>query len=427
MSLKIKYENRMVEPACIFRFIRRSSLKTKKYFSFPFMVLSSLFVVFSTHSTINAQEEKNWVLSGYIKNLQSVSIVKDELQQKQLFTDNLLHNRLNFKWFIDDNWTFKADARTRILYGETTRLNNFALNGEYAKQIDAASNDIIDLSAILINENAVVMHTVIDRLYLEWVKGNWEIRAGRQRINWGINTIWNPNDIFNAYSFTDFDYEERPGSDALRVQYYTGVASSIEFATKFIWDQEDAVAALLWKFNQWNYDFQLLSAYAEEDFVFGGGWAGSIKDVGFKGEWSWFTPLFDEDESDSFSATLSFDYTLKKGTFLSTGFLYNSNGQTAGSITQLFAFELSAKNLYPYQYTVFFSVGQPITPILNSSLAFIYSPSEAHPIFLNPVLTYSIKENWDIDLVGQLIFNEEVGQGYASPLQAIFGRLKFSF
>ena len=37
-----------------------------------------------------------------------------------------------------------------------------------------------------------------------------------------MNLVWNPNDLFNAFSFVDFDYEERPGSDALRIQKYTG-------------------------------------------------------------------------------------------------------------------------------------------------------------------------------------------------------------
>ena len=106
---------------------------------------------------------------------------------------------------------------------------------------------------------------MLDRLYLDYVKGNLEVRLGRQRVNWGINTVWNPNDIFNAFTFTDFDYEERPGSDALRVKYYTGFASSIEIAVKAFDRKEDAVGGILWKFNKWNYDFQALVGIMQED------------------------------------------------------------------------------------------------------------------------------------------------------------------
>jgi hypothetical protein len=64
---------------------------------------------------------------------------------------------------------------------------------------------------------------------------------------------------------------------------------------------------------------------------------------------------------------------------------------------------------------------------MNGNLAFIYSPSEAQALFINPTFTYSIKENWDVDFVGQLAFNDEGELGYRSPVQALFLRFKFSF
>ena len=61
----------------------------------------------------------------------------------------------------------------------------------------------------------------------------WELTLGRQRINWGVNLAFNPNDLFNAYSLIDFDYQERPGSDAIRFQYFTNELSSFETAVQF--------------------------------------------------------------------------------------------------------------------------------------------------------------------------------------------------
>ncbi|MCB0557706.1 MAG: hypothetical protein KDD09_02100, partial [Phaeodactylibacter sp.] len=141
--------------------------------------------------------------------------------------DNLIHNRLNFRWMINDELKLRTDLRTRVFYGDLVRANP-----NYGDAIDNVNNDYFDLSLVLLDENAWVVQSMIDRLYLEYFKGNWEVRLGRQRINWGISTVWNPNDIFNAFSFTDFDYEERPGSDALRVKYYTGFASSVELAVR---------------------------------------------------------------------------------------------------------------------------------------------------------------------------------------------------
>ena len=85
---------------------------------------------------------------------------------------------------------------------------------------------------ILEDFDQMVFHIMIDRLYLQWNDDSWQFKVGRQRINWGVNLAWNPNDIFNAYSLYDFDYEERPGTDALRFQKFIGYAGGYEIAIK---------------------------------------------------------------------------------------------------------------------------------------------------------------------------------------------------
>ncbi len=376
------------------------------------ILLFSLLCYFS-----NAQgEQKNWTLNGYVKNLQSLFILS---QQNQALQDNLLHNRLNFKWYANDNWTLTVEARNRLFWGDQARLSG---GKPFINSLDVA-NDFFDLSIGTANAQGLAAHSMIDRLYWEYVKDKWEIRLGRQRINWGINTIWNPNDIFNAYNFTDFDYEERPGSDALRVRYYTGFASSIELAVKAFDKQEDAVAALLWKFNKGNYDFQILSGIVEEQLALGGGWAGNIGNASFKGEFTYFTPI--DSSGQAFVATLSSDYSFSNQLYISGGFLFNSNGSTNSSFLDLFTTELSAQNLYPYKYTLFVQGLYPVSPLVNAGLSLLYSPSETNALFLNPTLTYSIKENWDMDFVGQLIFAKTTS--YNSPVQVLFLRTKWSF
>ncbi|MCK7542259.1 MAG: hypothetical protein MZV63_70990 [Marinilabiliales bacterium] len=67
-----------------------------------------------------------------------------------------------------------------------------------------------------------VLNTFIDRASVDFTAGTLQVSAGRQRINWSQALVWNPNDIFNTYSSFDFDYMERPGSDAVRVDLLTG-------------------------------------------------------------------------------------------------------------------------------------------------------------------------------------------------------------
>lgn len=374
----------------------------------------------SAQLSVEEEKPKNWTLSGYIKNLQTLIFFNNPSPIEDIFLqDNLVHNRLNFEWFPNENFTFHADLRSRIFFGDIVRSNP-----DYANLVNDANNDVLDLSVVLLDRNNFVIHSMLDRLYMEYVKNNWEIRLGRQRVNWGINTVWNPNDIFNAFAFTDFDYEERPGSDALRVKYYTGFASSIEIAVKAFDNFDEAVIAGLWKFNKWNYDFQVLTGLVGRDLALGGGWAGNIKNASFKGEFTYFLPL-EEEGQEAFAMTLGYDYSFSNSLYLSTGYLYNSLGTTTGSISNLFSFQLSAKNLYPYKHATFLQLGYPISPLLSSGVAIIYSPVEAHALFFNPTLTYSITQNWDMDFVGQLVFNDD--GGYTSPIQALFFRLKYSY
>ena len=85
----------------------------------------------------------------------------------------------------------------------------------------------------LVDNSNVVLSVIADRFYYQFAAEKLELRLGRQRINWGINTTWNPNDIFNSYNIYDFDYEEREGSDAIRLKYFPNYQSSLDLAYKF--------------------------------------------------------------------------------------------------------------------------------------------------------------------------------------------------
>lgn len=385
-----------------------------------FLFLIQFFLI-----TAQEQKTKNWILNGYVKNLQSVIFFDNNpalgIPQSITFKDNLIHNRLNFKWFLNDKLNLKADLRTRVFWGDQVQFSEL-LGVSYAESLEDA-NDILDLSIEGSSMKGLAFQSMLDRFYLEYMSEKWEIRLGRQRINWGISTFWNPNDIFNAFTFTDFDYAERPGSDALRVRYFLNYASSIEIAVKAFDNFDEAVIAVLWKFNKSNYDFQVLAGLMERDLVLGLGWAGNLKDAGFKGEISYFYSL-EEEIDNSFGANFGIDYMFSNSLYLNGGFLFNSNGESRSG-SEILLFELSAKNLYPYKWTIYSQALYPFTQLINGGLAILYSPGDLHALFVNPTLTYSISENWDFDMIGQIIFDKS--DKYKSPLQAIFLRTKFSF
>jgi len=389
-----------------------------------------IFFVFASQTIFGQMEElSKWQFSGYQKFLNTSIFLPSENaplpfpSEQFLLNDNLLHNRLKVKYFPSENWTINAELRSRIFWGDQVRFG-MLLEGDYLEPINAGSDDFFDWSIGLQDSSGYALHTTLDRFFAEYSKGDWEIRLGRQRINWGIATTWNPNDIFNAYNFIDFDYEERPGSDALRIKRYLGFASSIEVAVNAFDSLEEATAAVLTKFHSGSYDFQILTGILNENTVLGLGWAGNLGNTSFKGEGSWFRSL-KSNRQNVFAFTIGIDYTFASQLYINSSFLFNSAGSSNDTNTDLFSFQLSALNLYPYKYSFLNQYGYPISPLLNAGIIIVYSPNQSHPTFINPALTVSIAQNWDLDLIGQLFFQKETK--YQAAVKAGYLRMKWSF
>lgn len=153
---------------------------------------------------------KKLTISGYVKDLQTLSFDKDF---KELITGNLIHNRLNIKWKPSERITAASEIRNRLYWGEEVKLTpGFA-------SLLRNDNEKANLQKAWIKNKSLVLHSNVERLYFDYQDNELNVRIGRQRINWGIATTWNPNDIFNVYNFLDFDYEERPGVDGGKFKY----------------------------------------------------------------------------------------------------------------------------------------------------------------------------------------------------------------
>lgn len=367
-------------------------------------------------------QDSNLSFDGYVKDLYmfySPSVPFPGTDMTYLSTD-IIHNRLNFKWYTSKKITTVVEMRNRIFFGNL--IKNFP---EYQSSINV-DNGLVNMSWITAQGSGWFMHSIFDRAYVDYTSGKWEVRAGRQRVNWGVNLVWNPNDIFNTFSYFDFDYEERPGTDAVRVMYYPGTTSSAELVYKPAHDSIAQSLAGLYHFSKWNYDFQFLTGQAGDDWVFGGGWSGDIYGAGFRGEISHFEPLKSTSKRVTV-ASVSADYTFKNSLYLHGSVLYTSNGTTgkAGGMDLLLNPQLSAKQLSLARYSLFGQVSMPITPLFTGSVSGILNPSDGSWYF-GPVLTYSLSNNLELMLTGQLFFGAP-GTEFGDIGQLAFGRLKWSF
>jgi hypothetical protein len=332
--------------------------------------------------------KKHLELSGYLKFMQTFNGNSDGT----IYDQSLWHNRINTKLF---NYSekggseFYVEVRNRIFYGEGIRRNSLLSD---ALDLDQGN---MDLSFVIGKESSFLYSVIFDRLWYKGYYKDWEWSFGRQRINWGINTYWNANDIFNAFTFTDFDYEERPGSDAVRVQKYFSNGSDIELAASLDFDAS-LVLATKYSVNLWNYDFQFIGGVYHDDLVFGGGWAGGIKKWGFKGEANYFLNSYNKDLSTG-SISMSGEYLLKNNSFFGLGGLYSSNGiaNEVDISTSLLVFQTSAKALMPTRWSAMATLGGEINGLTNYALVIVFMPGINYALLM-PSISRSVAQNIDL-------------------------------
>ncbi len=361
------------------------------------------------------ENERNFRFRGYLKEMPSLEFnnINDDIH-----FNNIVHNRLNFSYEHNRNLNFVFEVRNRLLTGNM-------VNDYNALMIESLKNDngFFDASFVPLSGDKYIWHLNPDRFYIDWRNNNWQVRLGRQRINWGINTVSNPNDLFNNYSFFDFDYEERPGADALRIQHYTGDMSRLEFALSPGRELEKSVAAMMYAFNTNAYDIQLVAGYYRERTALGAGWAGNIKTSGFKGEATLFNSI-DKMDSMTIVAAVSFDHLFGNGIYGFVEMLYNG-GHTANTANLLMMTEpMTADNIFISKYAITGSVMYPISPILSASAAAMYMP-DMDAWYVMPSLSWSVASNFDLQLLMQVFQLENE----ASRLRAAnaYLQLKWSF
>lgn len=369
---------------------------------------------------LRAQISDDIDISGYLQGMPVwINAELPEPIGEDSFWEYRLQNRLNVRWYMSSDFTFNWQMRTRFFAGDLVNEIPF-----YAQAIDV-DDGYFDLSWMMVEQDSWLLHYIPDRLNVEWDRNDWRITAGRQRINWGINTVTNPNDLFNIYSFYDFDYPERPGTDAIRIQHFIDWASRVEVAFRPAKDMRNSVAAGMYAFNTSGYDIQLITGYYQNRWTVGGGWAGSIDQTGFKGELMVFVDAEKENGSreNNLVAAISADHMFDNSLFLIVEALYNKEGGRDDFL--LLGEPLSADNPSFSRYQLTTQVNYPISPIVNGSLAGIYYPDE-DAVFISPSITWSVTQNTDFNILTQLFVGSD-DSAFSNAGNVVAASLKWNF
>lgn len=395
-----------------------SPRKAASYWQSGFLLGLIGFLLLPTHVSLAQQRESfNVDISGYVKELGQLSV---DNAFSTVHYDNILHHRLESDWTLSRHLEFQADLRTRLISGYSIR------HTPGVKSIYERDPNYFDLTKVWFTTDNSLMHSNIDRLHLSYVNGPWEVHAGRQRVNWGRTFVWNPNDLFNNYAFLDFDYEERPGVDALTAQYNWSYASRVEVGYRLADSWEQSVLAGMVRTSWGEYDVQFTGGHYLDYLTVGTGWSGYLGDTGFKGEVSYFHPedhFFDN--SGHFTATTGLDYMLQNGVYLQGELLYNGGYNRRQNPLVTLLRPPSADNLFIAKSGFFATGAYQFHPLVNGNLGVLGS-FDRSIIIVIPQISVSVTENIDFLLLSQLLKGSVFNQQIETP-NVFYFRIKWSY
>ena len=366
------------------------------------------------------EPEKDWDLNGYVKYMATGNFLDDQSNS----LDHLIHQRFNFEYRFSDTLRFNAGMRNRLLFGDTAETPGFG-------ELVAFDPGYMDLSTNWLDKKGAVGNSQFDRLYVTWQTPDWLVRTGRFRINWGMSTLWNPNDIFNSYSIYDFDYEERAGTDAVMVSRKLGFASSLDLV--YSPSRESALESYATRYllNYRGWDVQVLAGKSRLDWVVGGGFAGDIRGAGFRGEISWFEPEGDswqgEELESSSVATVEADYSFggKRNWMARATVLHISNPQDPASALVFLNLPLTARTLSFTQLSWYADASFDISALSRMTFSATYYDDGSY--FFGASNSYSLSDDWQMLTVLQRFDGSSDSFFGQTPATLLYWQIRWSF
>jgi len=349
---------------------------------------------------------------------------------------NTAQVRLNLFWYGPAGFSASVQARNLLIYQKNTKQSR-----EFIEPL-MTSSYYFDLKKNWIDEDDWYAFTEIDRLYLDWVYEDVEVLLGRQRIAWGTCLVWNPTDFFNPFDILDFDYEERPGTDAIHAQYYTGPLSQFNVAMTPGRTKYDVIYAGRYLLNYQNYDVSFIAGWLKNSPRMAVNWAGEIWDGGFRGEILYTDPdiryttvnlnpsgwddfYVEKYVTDPYMTfALSYDYTFPNSFYIHTEYIYNGLGTTESAAYRRLDI-LNTGELIPSRQSIYQEFAYQVSPLLRGSFFVILNPNDLSWIAA-PSIQYSLANNWEVFF---LAFPSKGDQGdeYGNFPTQYFARVKWSF
>ncbi|MDK2909809.1 MAG: hypothetical protein PWR20_1376 [Bacteroidales bacterium] len=336
------------------------------------------------------------------------------------FSDQTLENRLELKWDVVPWLRLVAQARNRFIYGDfVENIPNYA-------SLISGTNEFVDLSFLWAEGRSFIGHTEFDRLFAQVNVSRFELTLGRQRVNWGIDLVWNPNDLFNTFSYLNLEYPECPGTDAVSMKIYTSSLSYVEAVYQPQKTADSSAYGIRYRGNFTHSDFQALAARMAGYDVLGGGLSSELGQFAIRSEVSYFR-AHKSNEKSGWVATLSADRSLGSNSFVQFGVLFNAFGSS--DIYEPFSLiEPQAQNpmmLSRGKINLFVGANTTMATLFTPSIALLGNPSDGSAVVI-PGLSYSASDNLTLALTAMLLTGDRTDE-YPNIGQLAYLKVQWNF
>lgn len=276
-------------------------------------------------------------------------------------------------------------------------------------------------------EDAMVMQGRTDRLALSTDVGPLTLSVGRQPISLGNGLAFTPLDLISPFFPTTVDQEYKPGVDSVTAELFFGMSTQISAIAAYVhpdpladaedWAVEGMAYALYAQHTFWRNDVGLLLGEIRGDEVLGLTVASYAGPVGLHSDVTYTLPA--EDDEDPFLRAVVGALWMPRGGTTLSGEVYHQTlgvSEPADYLTQLSGERYTRGELWLAGRTyASVSLGQEITPLIQSSLAVIANVAEPSAL-VAPGITVSVSDEVQLAVGGFAGVGERPDEGSIEDL-----------
>lgn len=325
--------------------------------------------------------------------------------------------RMPYEFSENRHFSIKLDYDHQAEFGSFVSTGDHRLAERWTEQ-----RQFIDLSQTLVErESARYMHRLY-RATLNYRDDYFSLAVGRQQIPWGRGHFFTPTDIFNPFSPTQIELEERDGVDALNLT----TAEWKSYKAQFIYTPRGKrlhPQRIMGRISRdvMGYEVGILGGRYAEDHVLGADMEGNLGDAALRGEF-----LFQdaEDEKNFFKYTLNADYNLPRNVLVGLEYHYNGEGHHRRSQYQISRFAVGEIQQLAKNYGAFL-IQHDLTPLWTVANRILMNMDDVS-FFMRPEIEFEASDNLILS-AAVLLYLGDVADEFGAGQNLYLMEVKYSF